>query len=214
MDVPIDLLNVQAGDEIRAGHIRGLATAVEERTFVEGAGVRLHRIPGFGAMVEAEPQDNSWIHPWLSYLSGARAHVVPGAVNTLMPWLDGRPLDGLDDEGNADPKGKPTLSLRADLFTPEGYSWGVVRAKIDPATGKLLKPSEGGLTLAQTDVVTWQDGGSIDKDGTGDQPIFQLRRRPDYTKGLGVLSQISFFNMNHRFVRGEGEQPGRHFFYV
>jgi hypothetical protein len=212
--IPSYMLNVQAGDPLRAGMIRDFARLINERAIIPGVGVRLSFIEGVGCMVEAEEQNQEWVHPWLTFLSGDRASVIAGAVNTLMPWLDGRPLDGLDAKGKADPKGAPTLQLKPETFDADGYSWIVIRAKVDLATGKILDPKDGGLTLAQTKVRTWRDGGSIDIEGAGDHPIAQLRRLPEAKEGFGSLSQISFFNMQHRYVKGEGDQPGRHFFFA
>lgn len=208
------LRNIQPGDPIAAAHIRSFGGLLAARRIIPGAGARISTIPGHGTMVEAEEQELIWDHPWLSYLSGSAAIVRAGAVNTLVPWLDGRALDGTDKDGKPHSKGVPQLALSAEVFTPEGYSWGVVRVKVDKSTGRILKPEDGGLTIAQTATATWIDGGSVDADGSGDHPIFQLRRLADDTKSLGTLSQLSFFNIQHRFVAGGLGAAGRHFFWA
>lgn len=212
-------LYLNPGDYLEARHVAEFARLLEERTYLPGYGCRMQYIPGMGAMIEAETQQASFLSVWHTSLSGRMARVGAGRVNTALPWLADdlgplRPLDGQDEKGAAHPVGAPLLGLKPELFTDDGYSWIVVRVKIDPATGKMLTPQAGGLTIAQTNVVTWQDGGSIDVDGTGDHPVTMLRRPVSDTAGLGKITPNVYFNLQHRFVAGGEGQKGRHQFWV
>ena len=49
----------------------------------------------------------------LALPGGNRIRVGEGLVSGLVPYLDGRRIDGLDEEGEPDPKGVPTLLCEA-----------------------------------------------------------------------------------------------------
>lgn len=213
-----DLLRVRAGDEVLASHVRELNALIEERTYIAGHNVRARVVPGFGVYFEAEEQFANWSHPWSVTLEGDRARVSPGLLNGVwMPRVRDRgvlrALDGLDDKGVADPLGPPTLKLSAREFGADGYSWIVLRVKINPATGRLIAAKDGGVTLEQSAEMTWHNGGAEDVESTGDCPLAMLRRAVADSASLGKLTQVAMFHLNHRFVAAK-TGPGTHFFWV
>lgn len=220
-----DLTQIAEGDYVEAAHIRLLAEQHIARKILPGSGVRVQTIPGHGTRIESDHQPAVFDHPWKGKKAGANATLMPGLVNTLMPWLADtkgplRPMDGLTPEGEAHPKGVPSLALREDLFDAEGNSWIVVRAYRNETDGTLLKPQDGGLTLAQVAKRTWENGRSIDQEDVdgrhyGDEPLCLLRRPAAQKKGLGKLYQVSMFHKKHIFLpAAEKGATGSHLFYV
>lgn len=219
---------VKRGDPIEAEHLRALAELMLENTLLPAPGYCVQRVPGAGVFLALDPVVADFAHPWRASLTGTSARVASGALNSDIPWLadeagPARPLDGFQPDGKPGKLPAPTLELRDDLFNADGYSWGTLRVFIDPATGGRIKVADGGLTLAQTDRMTWSDGGSVDQiaeDGRhyGDHPLFVLRRGAKEKTGFGKLTQHTFFNLQHRFVGpGAGAEEGatgRHFFFV
>lgn len=53
--------------------------------------------------------------------AGNRITVGEGLVSGLVPYMDGRRIDGLTEEGEPDPQGKPTLLLEAPLSWDRSY---------------------------------------------------------------------------------------------
>lgn len=206
-------------DILSADLVRGLATASQETTVLPGADYLLQPVPGQGVRIIVRRKPTIWEHPWMTSLQGSSATVRPGLVNTIMPWLADsagplRALDGLDTDLKKHKAGVPKLELKDTIFDKDGYSFIVVRATVDKKTGVMLKPAEGGLTIAQTNEVTWLDGASLDRDGVGDCPIAFLRRAVSAKTGFGKVFQIRYFPINHRYQAGENGGEAKHWFLV
>lgn len=207
------------GDILSAGLVRGLASAAQETTLLRGADYLVQPVSGQGVRIVPIRKPTVWEHSWMTTLQGASAIIRPGLVNTVMPWLADsagplRALDGLDADLKKHKSGVPRLELKDTLFDKDGYSFIVIRVKIDKATGLMAKPAEGGLTIAQTAETTWLDGASLDRDGVGDCPIAFLRRAVSAKNGLGKVFQVRYFPINHRYQAGENGGSAKHWFLV
>jgi len=97
----------------------------ESRVRVEGP-ARVHRTAS-GKRVVYEPPRVIFPGSFRVRVEGSRRVIVgEGLVAGLVPFLDGRRLDGLDDEGEPDPAGVPRLDC--DGPGPEGRSWVLLLA--------------------------------------------------------------------------------------
>lgn len=214
-------LRVSRGDRVEARHLTRMADLVESRTYFPGDGVQFTQVPRMGTIISQLPKTALLVHPWMPTRRGGRIVIRPGLVNLLTPYLDGRRLDGLSEEGDPLPEGPPALRIDPDLYDEEGRSWGCLRARVDPETGRLLEPADGGLTIVQVARLSpdgsnelASDGGSPD-DGTGGglAPLFILKR-PRESRSLGTAVPYAQRNIAHRWVAGGDGRRARHFFWA
>jgi len=199
----------QAGELISARALRNISEQTKLTELQFGPGIRISRIPGVGTLVEVEEQTVSWSHPWeVRMVNNDTLEVAPGLVNGLMPWIDGRPMDGFDENGKAHRDGKPFLK-----FKPKGDSvWVCVRVA---GSGLRLTTAGGALSIDVVEKSTWRDGGSQDEKGNGGMhvghyPLAWMRK----VSGTWKIYQIAMFNLQWRFSQKTETSDARHWFWV
>ena len=202
----LDIPPARPGEKILPAY-NTLAKAVREWRWFQGEGIRILDTP-LGATIIREPDSLAFNHPWRVSGGAGICTVSPGFVEGVLPWIDGRPIDGLAANGAPDPRGVPTLKL-ADLFDDNGYSWIALRLLCDKDL-KLLASEKKGAEILQTNVRTWGGGYSLavkSGDGwQGDYPIALLRRTGK--TGFGSLFQLAHFNIRCR------PRTGKFWFFV
>lgn len=176
------------------------------------AGLRVARtLNGVHVTAEAESQNFSGV--WPVTLSGlTRVRIGDGTVNGRTPWLDGRGLDGLDEDDEPHPEGVPTLSV-AEGHGDRRRSYVGVLVKVLEKTGAMDEKDPEALTVAHRPSLhaAFAEGGAPDEEGTGFWPLAQLQWSSD-GKRVERVRQWAYFPYTHRFQSGDGGRPGRHWF--
>lgn len=192
------------GERILPAYNR-LARAVREWRWFGGEGMRVAQLPN-GVQVIRVPESNPWNHPWRVRVGGGKVQVSPGRVNGELPVLDGRPMDGLDKDGEPDERGVPVLDVGKRKKFP---AWVVLRVRVD-GDWRLLPKSE----ITDSDEVSWGAGWSraVARDGAmcGDFPLALLRKSKD---GEATAVQFAHFNLRCRPQRLPSG-VGRFWFFV
>lgn len=176
------------------------------------AGVRVARTLN-GVHVTASADTQSFSGAWTVTLSGlSSVRIGDGTVNGRVPWLDGRGLDGLDEEGEPHPEGVPLLSVSEGPGERRRSYVGVL-VRIDPATGAMIAEDTESLTVAHRGTLhpTFAEGGAPDEESTGFWPLAQLHWSAD-GKRVERVRQWAYFHYVHRFQTGTGGKAGRHWF--
>jgi len=161
-----------------------------------------------GTAVVYKPR-SAWDHPFRVTASSFRVQVGLGFVNNQIPRINEITVDGVDSNGKL--VSVPQLAIKA----PDAReSWVVVVLVVD-SKGVPIDPTDDPEALTIRHVTNldpaFYEGGYPDAVGYGFQPLARLSWRD------GVLErvfQIVFHNLGHRFKAGDGDRPGRHFFYA
>lgn len=176
------------------------------------AGVRVARTMN-GVHVTADPKSKSFAGAWTVTLEGLeRVRIGDGTVNGRVPWLDGRGLDGLDEEGEPHPDGIPILSVASGPGERRRSYVGVL-VTIDPATGAMVEDDPESLSVVHRGTLhpAFAEGGAPDEESTGFWPLAQLQWNADGSR-VERVRQWAYFHYVHRFQTGDGGRPGRHWF--
>jgi hypothetical protein len=177
----IEQLRVAPGDVVTADLWNGMLELCRElaRSFgvvTKGSGIRVHQYPQ-GINIVADSQRSSFVGRFSVRTSGQTCTVGPGLVNSLMPWIGQRPIDGIK---NGKPGEIPTLKLdagpNADL-----RSYVVIQAKVDPESERpeLNKENPESLQILHTNnldqelppgtaqrvvaMLVWKDKGTLSR---------------------------------------------------
>lgn len=175
-------------------------------------GVRVNRGLS-GVTVIADPDPVDFIGAWPVTVFGLQSvRIGPGTVNGRVPWLDGRDLEGLDEEGEAHPDGVPTLSL-SEGPGERRRSYVGVRVTIDAATGAMDPATRENLTVEHRPSLhaAFLEGGAPDEEGSGFWPLAQIQWSADGQR-VERVRQWACFDYVHRYQAGAGTRPGRHWF--
>lgn len=179
------------------------------RTF---SGVRVHqRRTGKTILIDADTPAFAGV--WrVSLPSTGRAQIAPGTVNGRQPMIGGVFLDGLDENGDPEKGGVPTLDLNAGPGDRR-RSYVCLAVAIDPATGAMDPASEDALRIVHRPTLHegFAEGGAPDEFGNGFWPIAQLTWSEDGER-VERVRQWAWFPYTHRYVPGENGDPGRHWF--
>lgn len=199
-------LIVSVGEQLTAALWNAFWKERRMRRLTAGPGVFI-RDTGDGQVISFRPSQKAFRPNFNVSLAATDAVIGMGFVNGLEPQIDGRPISGILADGSKDPKGVPRLKLGADLFDATGRSFIVIRAQIDPETGKILEPDEDGagelgLTIMQRAAAPPTDP---EDDTIGYHRLAVLRRPKAASSGLGALRQIAMFDYQHRTAR-QGEK--------
>lgn len=191
-----------SGEKILPAY-NALARVVRSWGWFGGDGVSITETP-MGTIVKRMPEGRLWLHPWRVTLGGSAISVAPGVVNSAMPHMAGRRMDGLDDAGEPDDRGVPHLNLDMGLFDESNLAWVVLRVHAGEQR-VITRPAE----IVQTDKHTWGGGYAVaqkEEGGTyGDCPLAMLRKgKDDSVRAL----QVAHFNLRCRV------QPDKFWFMV
>lgn len=128
-----------------------------------------------------------------------------GEVNGRVPFLDGRDLAGLREDGSPHPEGRPTLQVEGE---PEARrSWICLLVAISP--GNLFDEplaGEEGLTITHRLALPTGVPYGLDEEGRGLRPIAQLSWNSDRTR-VDRVRQILHFDQVYRAPQGADPRP-------
>jgi hypothetical protein len=185
------------GEAVMAA-LKRLTAAQKAMRLLPGKGVLLTRLPN-GVSVNVRAMVLGFTGSWHVALGGQFASVGLGFVDGIEPWIEGRPMSGVDAKNVRAKDGPPRLRLDETLFEAR-RSWIALRAEFDEETGKILQPPGGmpGLTIVQVKtLVSAQDTVHL-------HALAMLRRGPNETTGFGRVHQIAFFDYQTRKTRQNG----------
>ena len=200
-------LYVRPGEPVMPAWKRLLEWSKQFRLFA-GRGVRLQRTPN-GTYVIADLKANPWNHPFKVRLADREATIGFGTVQDVVPRIEGKRLDGMDDKGR---EGEPpTLRLTGEP-NDELRSWIVVEVKVDPKSGEIDPENEEAVTIRHV-----RELRSSTPD-IGRHPLAVLIWAPNRTT-IVRARQITHFHLRHLFVAQQGSDPqdtrsGRHLFWA
>ena len=166
-----------------------------------------------GVSVVADYPTQDFTGAWTVSLSGPKSvRIGAGTVNGLVPWLDGRDLEGLDEKGNAHSGGVPLLSLDDGPGTRRRSYIGIL-VRVVSETGKIDVDDRESITVDHRPSLhaAFSEGGAPDEESTGFWPLAQATWSADGDR-VERLRQWAYFHYVHRFQRGDGGKPGRHWF--
>jgi len=200
----IDLrdLIVRPGEPVLPAWERLLDWAKQFRLHA-GHGVRLNRTPN-GTYIIADLPSPSWNHPFQVRLAEREVTVAFGTVNGLVPRIGGRTIDGLDENGReTEPprlriEGGPNEDLR---------SWIVIDVRTGGESGE-LDPSDPEAVVIRHARALRPDDKTI-----GRHPLAMLLWAANGRR-LVRSRQITHFSLGHHYRAGDGDTPGRHFFWA
>lgn len=140
----------------------------------------------------------------VSSLGPRSVRIGEGEVNGRIPFLDGRDLTGLREDGEPHPEGPPTLILEGE---PEARRSWICLLVIDASadTGE-MPPGEEGLTIVHRLALPEGVPYGLDEEGRGLRPIAQLTWNSDRTR-IDRIRQILHFDQEYRAPRGEDPRP-------
>lgn len=140
----------------------------------------------------------------VSSLGSREVSVGEGEVNGRIPFLDGRDLAGLREDGSAHPEGKPSLALEGE---PEARrSWICLLVMATVGVAEEIPPGEEGVTIVHRLALPSGVPYGLDEEGRGLRPIAQLTWNEDRTR-VDRIRQILHFDQVYRAPRGDDPRP-------
>ena len=182
-------LHVKKGDPVLPAWNRLLAWAGQFRLFA-GRGVRLTRTPN-GTFIVVEQKSAPWDHPFKVMVGDNEATVLMGTLNNLVPTIAGKPLDA-ESPPRLKINGGPNAELR---------SWICLDVRVDAKTGVI---NEKGVVIAHAREAESRESGR--------HPLAMLVWNTDRAT-VRRVHQITHFNLQHRFIKGQAGKPSRHLFW-
>ena len=180
---------------------------------IGGGGVRVRRMPD-ATYVYADKPIAPWPHPFRVIANAEGASVREGTVNTISPYIDGVPISGIDEEGEAVEVPRVEIKHNGE---PRTYIALMVKA-VDEGRGLAVQDTPDSLWIehvASLDDATLNEGGATETgEGIAAYPLAVL-----YWQAKGVLRrtfQIVHHNLNHRYAEADfaAGRPARHFFWA
>ena len=171
-----------------------------------------------GTTLAADVRPQVFLHPWRSVLGPNRTVLIrPGRVNSVVPTIKGVRLDGkISDTSTAGPL--PIFELGDSVEpSPELESFVCLQVCVDLSTGKLIASTQdaSAVTIVHKSALdpNYRDGGSVDANGLGIEPIACVIWSDPKTPFR--IEQIAMHNFHHRFVPPTVKGGrGRHFFWA
>lgn len=205
----IDLreLYVRPGEPVLPAWKRLLEWAKQFRLFA-GRGVRLQRTPN-GTYVIADLKANPWNHPFKVRLMDREATIGFGTVQDVVPRIEGKRIDGIDEKGReGDP---PKLRLTGEP-NAEGRSWIVVEVRVDPKSGEIDPEDEEAVVVRHVRELRSSTS------EIGRHPLAMLIWSTNRSS-IVRARQITHFHLRHLFVPQQSSDPqerrgGRHLFWA
>lgn len=200
-------LHVRPGEPVLPAWKRLLEWAKQFRLFA-GRGVRLQRTPN-GTYVIADLKSNPWNHPFKVRLAEREATVGFGTVQDVVPRIDGKRLDGIDEKGR---EGEvPLLKIEGEP-NDELRSWIVVEVKVDPKSGEIDPGNEEAVVIRHVRELR------ASTPDVGRHPLAMLIWAPNGTE-IVRSRHITHFHLRHLFVARQGSEEtegesGRHLFWA
>lgn len=200
-------LYVRPGEPVMPAWSRLLEWSKQFRLFA-GRGVRLQRTPN-GTYVIADLKANPWNHPFKVRFSDREATIGFGTVQDVVPRIEGKRLDGMDDKGREGET--PTLRLTGEP-NEELRSWIVVEVQVDPKSGEIDPENEEAVTIRHVRELRASTA------EVGRHPLAMLVWAPNRAT-IVRARQITHFHLRHLFVPqqgsgGEDKRGGRHLFWA
>jgi len=175
-----------------------------DRVTLIGAGVRETRGQR-GRMIVFEEDGQRFPGSFRVTTLGPRlVGVGEGEVNGRIPFLDGRDLTGLREDGSEHPEGKPSLILEGE---PEARrSWICLLVITAEGAFGEIPPGDEGVTITHRITLPTGTPYGLDEEGRGLRPIAQLTWNSDRTR-IDRVRQILHFDQEYRSPRGEDPRP-------
>jgi hypothetical protein len=159
-----------------------------------------------GRRLVFEPETQKFPGAFRVSTAGPRSFVIgEGEVNGRIPFLDGRDLAGLREDGSAHPDGRPALQVEGE---PEARRSWICLLVITPPENLFDEPLPGeeGLTITHRLALPIGVPYGLDEEGRGLRPIAQLSWNSDRTR-VDRVRQILHFDQIYRAPRGEDPRP-------
>lgn len=208
--IPPELV-AKKGDWVKSKWIELLKWIDKTNRVIAGAGVRVQNMPSGGLYISADPSSSVWASPFeASIVSVGKTHrlrVSPGAVNGVIPTIEGVRINGIDD------KGATVRVPQLEVLPPSGNRSNVyLRLAMGPDFMAFDPDDPRAATIVHGEPIKEDsEGGAIIRDGA----VLYALSAIYWRDGKVVRTfQIVHHNLNHRYVQAMDGRPSRHLFWA